>query len=197
MQKDPDDEIPFKRAVGDGHDESDSERKASSNEPNAAANESTAAGGLMAPGFSADLLLKLPFEMFTEASAPMRHFALPCSDPASSRQICSHFELRDLVRLARTSRKLHGILLASNARSIWSRCRERMGYILQTNMSEIQFALFIAGGNCQVRRERTMSKLGQQLTDALPQHCGTTRGAHRLKLFTWLLRLCGDCRNSQ
>ncbi|GAA5958390.1 hypothetical protein JCM8115_002453 [Rhodotorula mucilaginosa] len=70
-QKDPDDGNPVKRAVDDGSDESDSEQKAASNEPNAAATESTAAGGLTAPGFSGELLLQLPFEMFAEASAPM------------------------------------------------------------------------------------------------------------------------------
>ena len=117
--------------------------------------------------------------------------------PRPPQQICSHFELRDLVRIAKTSKKLHDILLARNARLIWSRCRERMGYILPTDMSEIQFALFIAGQSCQVRREIAMAKLGLQLTHALLQLCGATSGAYRPKLCTWLLRLCGGCRNSQ
>jgi hypothetical protein len=84
VQKDPDDGNPVKRAVDDGSDESDSEQKAASNEPNAAATESTAAGKLTAPGFSGELLLQLPLEMFAEASAPMRLCALPCAHPASS-----------------------------------------------------------------------------------------------------------------
>jgi hypothetical protein len=36
------------------------------------------------------------------------------------------FELRDLVCIAKTSKKLHEILLARNARSIWARCRSKM-----------------------------------------------------------------------
>lgn len=76
-QKDADGGKPFKRVVDNDSDESESEAKAASNVTNAAATESKAAGKVQTAGFSGELLLKLPFEMFAEASAPMRSFALP------------------------------------------------------------------------------------------------------------------------
>ena len=120
---------------------------------------------------------------------------VPISRPLQ--QICSHFELRDLVCIAKTSKKLHEILLARNARSIWARCRERMGYILPQDISEIQFALFIAGESCQVRRDCSTSDLGQPLRDILLQHCGSACDTYVAFLFTWMVRFCCGCRHSQ
>ncbi|GAA5958443.1 hypothetical protein JCM8115_002467 [Rhodotorula mucilaginosa] len=82
VQKDPDDGNPVNRAVDDGSDESDSEQKAASNEPNAAATESTAAGKLTAPGFSGELLLQLPFEI----SAPTSSCATSASMDRSAKE---------------------------------------------------------------------------------------------------------------
>ncbi|GAA5985132.1 hypothetical protein JCM10908_002535 [Rhodotorula pacifica] len=92
------------------------------------------------PTFSEELLLKLPFDMFAE--------------------ICSHLDLKDLVRLAKTSKKLHKILLARNTRPIWARSRAEMGYILPTEMTEIDFAVFIGGVQCQ--RRALGKELGKQ-----------------------------------
>ena len=150
-QKDPDDGNPFKRAVDDDSDESQSAGKAASNEPNAAATEPTAADEVEVAGFSAELLLKLPFEMFAQASAPMRLFALPCTDPASSATDLLPLRLRRPPAPRQDVKEAARNPPGSHARSIWSRCRERTGYILPTDMSELQFVLFIASETCQVR----------------------------------------------
>lgn len=95
------------------------------------------------------------------------------------------------MRIAKTSKKLHQILLSRNARSIWARSRERMGYILPQDMSEIQFALFIVGESCQVRWVRLLLDSCCNSRLALPQHCGKAYGSH---FFTWLVRFCDGCR---
>ena len=115
----------------------------------------------------------------------------PCTDLHHPRQICSYLELRDLVRFVKSSKKLHKMLLARDARLIWSRCRERMGYSLPQDMSEFQYALFIAGESCQVM-STSLSIFGPQLTVAIPQHCRSASDYNELQ-FTWMVRFCYHC----
>ena len=72
-----------------------------------------------------------------------------------------------------------------------------MGYILPQNMSEVQFALFIAGESCQVRCVRSLFSSERELTVALPQHCGSACGPDREMDFSWMVRFCCSCGDSQ
>ena len=74
-QEESDDGKPLEDAVAIDSNSSALEDETSSDESGLAPNESKAAGDLKATGFSGKLLLKLPFEMFAEASAPTRYAA--------------------------------------------------------------------------------------------------------------------------